>query len=137
MHKVREVLRLRFGSGLSARQVAASLGIARSTVAEYEQRARAAGVSWPLPAEMDDGALHRVLFGPQAAPAPRRGLPDIAHLRSEMAKPHVTLMLLWSEYKEANPGGYQYYVGPEVMESRGGPCPQRRRRPCRLLSITS
>lgn len=108
MHKVREALRLRFGSGLSARQVAASLGIARSTVAEYEHRARAAGVSWPLPAEMDDGSLHRILFGPRQAPAPGRGLPDIAHLRSEMAKPHVTLMLLWSEYKEANPTGYQY-----------------------------
>jgi transposase len=108
MHKVREVLRLRFGKGLSARQVAVSLGVARSTVAEYEQRARAAGVSWPLPAGMDDGALHRALFGPQAGPSPRRGLPDIAHLRSEMAKPHVTLMLLWSEYKDANPDGYQY-----------------------------
>jgi transposase len=108
MHKVREVLRLRFGSGLSARQVASSLGIARSTVAEYEQKARAAGVSWPLPAEMDDGVLHRALFGPQAAPTPRRGLPAIAHLREEMAQKHVTLMLLWSEYKESNPDGYQY-----------------------------
>ena len=35
MRKIREVLRLRYEVGLSARQVAASLQIARSSVGEY------------------------------------------------------------------------------------------------------
>lgn len=42
--------------GLSARQVA------RSTVAEYLRRARAAGLSWPLPEELDEETLERRLF---------------------------------------------------------------------------
>ena len=43
MRKIREVLRLRFEVGLSARQVAASVRIARSSVGEYERRLAAAG----------------------------------------------------------------------------------------------
>ena len=118
MRRVREVLRLRFGSGLSARQVAVSCGIARSTVGEYERRAQAAGLSWPLPVGMDDGALERVLFGAKQPPPTRRGLPEISYLKQELAShKHTTLMLLWTEYKEANPGGYQYYVGLGVMLS--------------------
>jgi transposase len=33
--------------------------------------------------------------------------PDIAYLVQEIRKPHVTLNLLWMEYKAANPDGYQ------------------------------
>jgi DNA-directed RNA polymerase specialized sigma24 family protein len=37
--KIREVLRLSWGLGLTSRQAAARLGLARSTVAEYIRRA--------------------------------------------------------------------------------------------------
>ncbi len=50
MRKIREVLRLRFEAGLSARQVAASLQVARSSVKEYKRRLATAGLGWPLPA---------------------------------------------------------------------------------------
>ena len=69
MKKVREVLRLRFAAGMSVRQVAASCRIARSTVGEYERRARAAGLGWPLPEGMDDGTLERLLAGSSRRPA--------------------------------------------------------------------
>jgi len=39
MRKVREVLRLKHGLGLSERQIAASVGVSRSTVADYLRRA--------------------------------------------------------------------------------------------------
>ena len=39
MRKIKEVLRLTHHGGLSARQVALSLNISRSTVKEYQQRA--------------------------------------------------------------------------------------------------
>ena len=64
MRKIREVLRLRFEVGLSARQVAASVQIARSSVGEYERRLAAAGLSWPLPEGLSDTALERRLFPP-------------------------------------------------------------------------
>ena len=109
MKKVREVLRLRFAAGMSVRQVAASCRIARSTVGEYERRARAAGLGWPLPEGMDDGALERLLTGSTHQPArPGRGMPDAAYLKRELSKANVTLMLLWDQYRQNNPGGYQY-----------------------------
>ena len=49
MRKIREVLRLTAAS-LSARQIASSVGIARSTVSDLQRRAIAAGVnSWAYP----------------------------------------------------------------------------------------
>jgi transposase len=72
MRQVHEVLRLKWGQGLSERKIAQSLGISRPTVAEYVRRARAAGLSWPLPETCDEGALERLLFpsSPARAPAP-------------------------------------------------------------------
>ncbi len=104
MRKVREVLRLRFGMGMSARQVARSCGIARSTVGEYEKRAMGAGLGWPLPEGMDDAALEEALGGTKA-PATivaRRGMPDAAYLKQELGKKNVTLSLLWQEYRQAH-----------------------------------
>lgn len=109
MRKAREVLRLRFGCGLSARQVARSCGVARSTVGEYERRAKAARLGWPLPEGMDDAALERALAGPARPPArPGRGMPDAVYLKRELSKKSVTLALLWQEYREGNPAGYGY-----------------------------
>ena len=108
MRKVREILRLRWGLGLSVHKVAKSCKVSPSTVLEYERRALAAGVSWPLPEGMDDAELEKTLGSGSPAPADRRALPDLAYLLEEMRKPHVTLMLLWMEYKAAHPEGYQY-----------------------------
>ena len=47
MRQVYEVLRLKWGQGLSERKIAQSLGISRPAVAEYVRRAQAAGLSWP------------------------------------------------------------------------------------------
>ena len=54
MRNVTEVLRLSLGEGLSVRQVSQSLGMSRPTVQRYVARALAAGVSWPLAADVDD-----------------------------------------------------------------------------------
>ena len=56
MRKIVDVLRLK-ASGLSSRKVAASLSIGATTVIDCLQRARAAGVAWPLPAETTDEIL--------------------------------------------------------------------------------
>ena len=54
MRKIREIIRLRFGEGLSMRAVSASLQIPLTTVTDHVSRARCAGLSWPLPEELDD-----------------------------------------------------------------------------------
>ena len=62
MRKIREVLRLRWECGLSERTVAASCSLARSTVGKYVLRAGEMGLSWPLPTDLTDEALERLLF---------------------------------------------------------------------------
>ena len=76
MRKIREVLRLRYAVGLSARQVAASVQIAHSSVSEYERRLAAVGLSWPLPEGLSDTALERRLFpSPPPVPSETRPVP--------------------------------------------------------------
>lgn len=109
MRKIREVLRLRWGCGLSKRQTAQGCAIARPTVDEYLQRAERAGLGWPLPADLDDGALERLLFpSVPNLPAELRGMPDWSLIQRELRRKGVTLFLLWQEYRERHPGGYQY-----------------------------
>jgi len=109
MRKIQEVLRLKWAKGLSNRQIAAGSGIARPTVSEYLRRAAEAGLSWPLPADLDDVQLERLLFPPPPdLPAESRGIPDWSHIHRELKHPGVTLFLLWQEYRQNNPDGYQY-----------------------------
>lgn len=109
MRKIKEVLRLKWGKGMSNRQIATSCGIGRPTVAEYLRRAQEAGVSWPLPADLDDTRLERMLFPPPPdMPAQLRGIPDWLAIHKELRHKHVTLFLLWQEYRTAHPDGYQY-----------------------------
>jgi len=63
MRKIREVLRLKFELKLDNRQIAASCKISHVTVGNYLARVAAAGLSWPLPEEMDDGQIQHRLFG--------------------------------------------------------------------------
>ena len=109
MRRIRNVLRLSLGEGLSLRQAAASLELPFTTVADYVRRAKAAGLTWPLPDEMDDDALEARLFASAARAKAERPEPDWAEVHKELKRDkHVTLMLLWHEYREANPDGWAY-----------------------------
>ncbi len=109
MRKIREVLRLTWEAGLTARQIAGSLQLARSTVGECLRRFHESGLSWPLPAELGDADLERRLFPPPVrAPGRNRPVPDWAVVHQELKRKGVTLALLWQEYKLAHPDGFQY-----------------------------
>ena len=109
MRKIKEVLRLHFEKGLSDRQIAKSLDISRSTIREYLDRVERAGLSWPLPSELDEASLEHQLFpSSHAVPEEKRQMPSQEYLHQELKRKGVTLQLLWHEYKEKNPDGYQY-----------------------------
>ena len=61
MRKIRDVLRLS-AEGLTTRQIAASLAIGRTTLQGYLDRARDADLGWPLPPEMSDTDLERLIY---------------------------------------------------------------------------
>jgi hypothetical protein len=59
------------------RAIAASLGLSQGAVSDYLGRARAAGVDWPLPEDVDDARLEALLFPPPSGiPADQRPMPD-------------------------------------------------------------
>jgi len=110
MRKIREILRLKHACNCSNRKISRSCGIGRATVGDYLHRARAAGLDWPLPDELSDTVLEQRLF-PSAAPrtTQARFIPDFQEVHKELqSRKHVTLNLLWQEYKEQHPDGYQY-----------------------------
>jgi transposase len=111
MRKVKEVLRLRFGLGLQQNQIARSCSIGQATVHRYLEKAAAAGLSWPLLEDLDDRRLEELLFpAPVGRPSQAtRSLPDFAEVRRQLqAHKHLTLQLVWEEYRETQPDGYGY-----------------------------
>jgi transposase len=110
MRHIRDILRLQWSQGRSMRSIARSLGVGYASVHEVLHRATAAGLRWPLPADMDDDALGQVLYrGNQGRPR-RRAEPDWIVVDTELRqRKAVTLQLLWLEYKQAHPDdGLQY-----------------------------
>lgn len=108
MRKIRDVLRLS-AEGLSTRQIAASLGIGRTTLRGYLDRATELGLAWPLPADMSDTDLERCLFHRPYQNTQRiEAQPDWPYIHRELRRKGVTLMLLWEEYRADHPDGYGY-----------------------------
>jgi len=108
MRKIRDVLRLS-AEGLSTRQMAASMSIGRTTLQGYLERTRKAGLRWPLPPDLSDFDLERLLYPRTAREASQRATqPDWAAIHRELRRKGVTLMLLWEEYRGDHPEGYGY-----------------------------
>lgn len=109
MRQLRQMLRLA-GDGTSSRDIALTLGVARSTVQDNLKRAAAAKLSWPLPGELTDDAIENRLFARSGVKqgVRRRPEPNWADLTVELRKPGVTLLILWEEYRAVHPGGYGY-----------------------------
>ncbi len=108
MRKIHLVLRLFFEAGLSIRAIARSIQASPATVGDYVRRAQAAGLTWPVPDELDERALQARLFPRPAAPRSTAPLPDWPHVHTELRRKGVTLSLLWQEYKAEHPDGLQY-----------------------------
>jgi hypothetical protein len=133
MRKILEVLRLKFEARLSHESIAAATRISKGAVTKYLRRAQAAGITWPLPAQMDEAQLEALLF-PHAAPlVERHAARDFAHLHQELKRKGVTLMLLWEEYAAAHAGqAYRYRPvlsalsplcsGTQALDAPGAPC---------------
>jgi transposase len=109
MRRIREVLRLRH-QGLTERVIARMLGVSNGVVHGYVRRARVAGLSWPLPEGVNDESLELLLFpAPTAASqSDRRPTPDWVYVEKELRRRSVTRLLLWEEYRAANPDGFGY-----------------------------
>jgi transposase len=109
MRHVRDVLRLKT-AGVAINEIARRVGVASSTVRLTLKRLAAAGLSWPLSAEMTDTALEEQLFTAVGKKQGHRRLaePDWATVHRELKRKHVTLQIVWDEYVARHPEGYRY-----------------------------
>lgn len=110
MRKIKDILRLRQEAGLSYRSISQALNIGYGTVVDYLERAESASVNWPLPAELNERELGRLLFPTQPRTGQRRfAEPDFQSVHQELRVKFVTKHLLWQEYRQQNPAdGYSY-----------------------------
>lgn len=107
MRRIKEALHLSLDKGLNQSQVAGALALARSTVQEYLNRARTAGVTPELLTALTEADLEKLLFR-RVQPQGARPEPDCQALHLELRKTGVTLQLLWEEYKRDNADGLGY-----------------------------
>jgi transposase len=107
--KAKEILRFKFEEGLSNHRIARTCGVSASTVWDTVTRFETMGIGWPLPESMSEGDLERRFYRKQGSlEANPERVPDWAEVKRELRGRHVTLRLLWEEYKAAFPDGFQY-----------------------------
>ena len=105
MTDIKDILRHRHGLGLPRAQIAAAVGVSAGTVSHVLERASAAGLSWPLPGNLDDEALRERLY-----PTPGRDSghvqPDWDEVIEALQAPRkrrrarLTRLQLWKEYRD-------------------------------------
>jgi transposase len=107
MRKIREVLRLKYETGLSNRAIARACHVSNSTVGEYLARTREAGLVWPLATDLREDDLYQQLFPEEKKPKLAvRPMPNWEEVHRDLSRRGVTLRLLWQEYREKHPDGY-------------------------------
>lgn len=111
MRQIKEVFRLHFNERRSQSEIAASLGVGKTTVREYLQRLSKTDLkSWSAIEPLEESELERQLGFLSAVTMRKQDvMPDFAYIHREMSKRHVTIMLLWTEYFESQgEGAYGY-----------------------------
>lgn len=109
MRQIRTILNHRLTHKLSLEQTALAVRRSKGSVFNICNRFSASGLSWPLDPEQTDEQLEEVLFPPSIAPKATSGdtppLPDIGYIEQELARKHVTIALLYDEYRREHPDG--------------------------------
>jgi transposase len=112
MRKIKEILRLRFDSGLSYESIALACSVSKGVVTKYVNAFERASLSWPLPESLDDTQLEQQLLG---RPKPQRRRDEYEPLQCEaihqsLKHKGVTLQLLWEEYQQTAKGRCYSYT---------------------------
>jgi transposase len=113
MKSIKNIIHMHLVDACSMRKIAARTGIPYSTVYDNLTLVKAKGLTWQQVESMSEDALEHVL----SINEKQRPFPDLAYVEKELKRAGVTLQLLWLEYKEAHPDGYQYSRFCEMYEA--------------------
>ncbi len=103
---VREIIRL-FNLSFSVRKIASSCNISISTVSFYVSRFKSSDITYGEFVSLADEEIKIRLFL-KLRKEPKKVIPDMEYIYSELKRQEVTLYLLWEEYIKDNPAGYRY-----------------------------
>ena len=98
MVNYKEILRLSH-EGYSQRQLESSLHCSRHTIREVLTVAKENGITYPLDDSLSNEQLEAILFPEKRSSVGQYLEPDFTYIHKELAKPKVTLTLLWDEYR--------------------------------------
>jgi len=107
MRKIREVLRLQ-AEGFSEREIARSVGCARSSLQICLWRAKQAGIASPLSPDQDEATLEALLYPRRQPGVEVQPTPDFEWVERELKRKHLTRRQLWREYLDRHPDGLKY-----------------------------
>jgi transposase len=109
--KIHRLLELLLGAAMprSDREIARALLISKSTVARYRHRAHDLNLQWPAIEDLLDEEI-KALFNKPINATKRKRQPDWDHVRKELPRKFVTLLLLWKEYRQEDPGTAMSYT---------------------------
>ncbi|SDH05090.1 IS21 family transposase [Propionivibrio dicarboxylicus] len=110
MHKIKELLRLKYECALSFERIGRALKLSKGVVAKYVKAAQVAGLDWAQIRALDEEALeHRLALRTGRGKSRGHVAPDFAAIHQELKKNGVTLALLWEEYRQTRgEAAYQY-----------------------------
>src|SRR3989304_407063 len=110
MRKVRELLRLKFEQGLSARQAAKTAGMGKTAASEYITGFSSCGLTLAQALDLTDTELAGALSLKRQTVNERyqKLAGQFTHFEKELKRTGVTLQLLWTEYIGHTPEGYSY-----------------------------
>lgn len=112
MKNIKRVLYLYLVDKKSMRKIASITGIPYSTIYDNIPLIISKGLTWPQIDAMSEESLEHML----SASSKQRPSPDFGYIEQELKRTGVTLQLLWIEYKESHPDGYQYSRFCEIYE---------------------
>jgi transposase len=112
MRKIKEILRLRFESGLSYERIALACSVSKGVVTKYVNAFQSTDLIWPLPESLDDTQLEQQLLGRPKTQRRRDEYepPQCEAIHQALKHKGVTLQLLWEEYQQSATGRCYSYT---------------------------
>lgn len=110
MHLIKQIIQLK-QAGLSIRQISKRLDISRNTLRGYIRQLESQLLNWEQLSQQPESELARLTSRPAKPAAPtqyevlRERFPT---MEQELTRNGVSRYLLWLEYKQQYPEGYQY-----------------------------
>lgn len=107
MRKIKEIIRLAYERRESLRMIAKSCSVSPNTVKKYIKCLEQKRIAYDDIKKLDDESIASILEIRKRSGRKESSMPEWNYIHTELKRKGVTLVLLWQEYKQQHPDGYQ------------------------------